>query len=222
MKRVIDFLSKVNQNNNKVWFDEHKQDYKDVKAYFDKFVLDLVEAISDFDETIYGLSVSDCTYRIYRDVRFSKDKTPYKTHIGAYVCPKGKKSGLGGYYFHVEPFGGRYLSSHLLATGVVCMPNDIIRSIREDVFALNGEFEDAVAECKGFELDLESMMKKMPKDFPKDCGIEALKLRDFLMVKNIDEDYLLKPNLVERLAKDFSSTRKFKEFINRAISASGE
>ena len=65
-------------------------------------------------------------------------------------------------------------------------------------------------------------MKKMPKDFPKDCGIEALKLRDFLMVKNIDEEYLLKPNLVERLAKDFSSTRKFKEFINRAISASGE
>ena len=84
MKRVIEFLSDLNLNNNKVWFDAHKGDYKDVKAYFDGFVLDLVEAISDFDETIYGLSVSDCTYRIYRDVRFSKDKTPYKTHMGAY------------------------------------------------------------------------------------------------------------------------------------------
>lgn len=220
MKRVIDFLSDLNQNNNKQWFDAHKGDYLEVKAYFNKFVLDLVEAISDFDETIYGLSVNDCTYRIYRDVRFSKDKTPYKTHIGAYICPKGKKSGLGGYYFHVEPLGGRYLSSHLLATGVVCMPNDVIRSIREDVYALNQEFEDAIASCKGFSLDLESMMKKMPKEFPKDCGIEYLKLRDFIMMKRIDEGYLLQDNLIERLAKDFSTTRKFKEFVNRAVSAS--
>ena len=222
MKRVIDFLEALNQNNNKVWFDEHKKEYKEVKSYFDAFVLDLIEAISDFDETIYGLSVSDCTYRIYRDVRFSKDKTPYKTHMGAYICPKGKKSGLGGYYFHIEPNEGRYLSSHLLATGVVCMPNNIIISIREYVFALNGEFEDSIRACEGFELDLESMMKKMPKDFPKDCGIESLKLRDFLMVKKVQEDYVLEPNLIERLAKDFSTTRKFKEFINRAVSASAD
>ena len=122
----------------------------------------------------------------------------------------------------MEPFGGRYLSSHLLATGVVCMPNDVIKSIREDVFALNAEFEDSIRACKGFSLDLESMMKKMPKDFPKNCGIEALKLRDFIVMKRIDEEYLLQENLVERLAKDFSTTRKFKEFINRAVSASRE
>ena len=114
MKRVFEFLDALQQNNDKAWFDANKAWYLEVKNYFDGFVSELIERIEDFDDSIYGLNVSDCTYRIYRDVRFSKDKTPYKTHFCAYVCPKGKKSGFGGYYFHLEAEGGNYIGANLL------------------------------------------------------------------------------------------------------------
>ncbi len=223
MKGVIDFLNTLEENNNKPWFDANKAWYLEVKAYFEDFVGDLIHAIEEFDDTIYGLGVNDCTYRFYRDIRFSKDKTPYKTHLGAYICPKGKKSGLGGYYFHIEGKSHRYLQSHILATGVVCLPSNIIRSIREDVYSLCEEFETAVGKADGFYLDQESKTKLPAKDFPKDCkAAEYLKLRDFILNKPIDEKYITSPNLVERLAEDFARTKDFKDFINRAIRAEQE
>ena len=72
------------------------------KSIFDSFTEQLILGIQSFDSNINNLSVKDCTYRIYRDARFSKDKTPYKTHMGAFISPNGKKSGYSGYYFHIE------------------------------------------------------------------------------------------------------------------------
>lgn len=223
MKRVFEFLDALQQNNDKPWFDANKAWYLEVKNYFDGFVAELIERIEDFDDSIYGLNVSDCTYRIYRDVRFSKDKTPYKTHFCAYVCPKGKKSGFGGYYFHLEAEDGNYIRANLLGTGVVCMPNPVIRSIREDVYSLYNEFEDIVTHSGDFRLDMSSKMKVDPKDFPKDCEArEYLKLRDFLLSKTIDRDFVLADNLAERLANEFEKTKRFNDFINRAIAAGKE
>lgn len=223
MKRVFEFLDALQQNNNKAWFDANKTWYSEVKNYFDGFVTELIERIENFDDSIYGLNVSDCTYRIYRDVRFSKDKTPYKTHFCAYVCPKGKKSGFGGYYFHLEAESGNYIGTNLLGTGVVCMPNPVIRSIREDVYSLYNEFEDIVTHSGDFRLDMSSKMKVSPKDFPKDCEArEYLKLRDFLLSKTISRDFVLADNLAERLAMEFEKTKRFNDFINRAIAAGKE
>lgn len=223
MKRVFEFLDALQQNNDKPWFDANKAWYLEVKNYFDGFVAELIERIEDFDDSIYGLNVSDCTYRIYRDVRFSKDKTPYKTHFCAYVCPKGKKSGFGGYYFHLEAEDGNYIGANLLGTGVVCMPNPVIRSIREDVYSLYNEFEDIVTHSGDFRLDMSSKMKVGSKDFPKDCEArEYLKLRDFLLSKTISRDFVLVDNLAERLANEFEKTKRFNDFINRAIAAGKE
>ena len=102
MKIVLDFINQLSLNNNKEWFDKNKSFYQEAKHCFETFTQQLIANIETFDPTIRGLQVKDCTYRIYRDLRFSKDKTPYKTHFGAYICPNGKKSGLGGYYFHLE------------------------------------------------------------------------------------------------------------------------
>ena len=220
MKRIFEFLDALQQNNNKVWFDGNKAWYLEVKAYFEDFVGELINRIEEFDSSIYGLSVSDCTYRIYRDIRFSKDKTPYKTHMCAYVCPKGKKSGFGGYYFHLEAEGGNYIGDNILATGAVCMPNPIIQSIREDVYSLFEEFEDIVLHSGDFALDTSNKMKTAPKGFPKDCkAVEFLKLRDFLLSKHIDREFVLADNLAERLTKEFEKTKRFNDFINRAIAA---
>lgn len=220
MKIVLDFLNQLAENNNKEWFDANKSFYKEVKQTFEAFTEKLIINISEFDPTIRGLQVKDCTYRIYRDLRFSKDKTPYKTHIGAYICPNGKKSGLGGYYFHLEAESKQYLSSHLLASGAVCLPNNIINSIREDVFSLPNEFQSCISNAKGWEIDTENKMKTVPKQFPKEAvNAEYLKLKDFILQKKIDDSYVLSSNLLEKVTEEFEKTMKFKEFINRAISA---
>lgn len=220
MKIVLDFLNQLAENNNKEWFDANKSFYKEVKQTFEAFTEKLIINISEFDSTIRNLTVKDCTYRIYRDLRFSKDKTPYKTHIGAYICPNGKKSGLGGYYFHLESNSKQYLSSHLLATGAVCIPNNILNSIREDVFSLPNEFQSCISNAKGWEIDQANKMKTMPKQFPKEAvNAEYLKLKDFILSKKLDDSYVLSDNLLERVTQEFEKTMKFKEFINRAIQA---
>lgn len=99
MEEIIDFLNKLSANNNREWFNAHKEEYLHCKNLFEKFTIELIEGIRKFDESIGPLTISDCTYRIYRDTRFSLDKTPYKTHFGAFIVPEGKKSGYGATIF---------------------------------------------------------------------------------------------------------------------------
>ena len=103
MKQVVEFLTLLHENNDKAWFDSHKEMYKRALSCFEVFTAKLIDGIAAFDPSVRGLTVKDCTWRIYRDTRFSPDKTPYKTHMGAFVAPRGKKGGYSGYYFHVEP-----------------------------------------------------------------------------------------------------------------------
>ena len=97
MKEVIDFFRRLHDDNTREWFDAHRAEWTRVKGRFADFTGQLIEGISSFDPTVRGLRPQDCTYRIARDTRFSNDKSPYKTHIGAYIAPKGKKSGFAGY-----------------------------------------------------------------------------------------------------------------------------
>lgn len=104
MKQVIEFLTDLSLNNNKEWFQAHKGEYQQAQSTFNQFTLKLIDAISAFDEQVAEsrLTLKDCTYRIYKDMRFSKEKVPYKTHFGAYINRGGKKSPYAGYYFHLE------------------------------------------------------------------------------------------------------------------------
>lgn len=90
MKQVLRFLHSLSLHNDKVWFDTHKADYLKAKNKVDELAVKLIEGIRSFDDAIGPLTVADCTYRIYRDVRFSKDKSPYKTHMGVFVNRGGK------------------------------------------------------------------------------------------------------------------------------------
>ena len=105
MEQIYDFLKQLAANNNREWFNANKAHYLEVQAKFNKFAEELIEAISQWDEDIAAsnLTVKDCTYRIYRDTRFSKNKAPYKTHMGVFICKGGKKAPYAGYYFHIEP-----------------------------------------------------------------------------------------------------------------------
>ena len=101
MKTVLQFLRDLAQHNDRAWFNEHKERYLAVQQRWNEFCESLIGEIGAFDPDIARLTLRDCTYRIYRDTRFSPDKSPYKTHFGVFLAPDGKKSMHAGYYFHV-------------------------------------------------------------------------------------------------------------------------
>jgi len=123
-KRILRFLRQVMANNNREWFQEHKKEYEAVRADFEQGVQQTIARIMTFDESIGHLKVKDCTYRFYRDTRFSKDKSPYKNHLGAYISAHGKKSLHGGYYIHLEP------GHCMVACGNYWLPTNILTSCR--------------------------------------------------------------------------------------------
>jgi uncharacterized protein (TIGR02453 family) len=97
------FLNQLQQNNNKIWFDQNRARYEEIKLEFSNFVGEILFEISKFDSILQLLSVKDCLYRINRDVRYSKDKSPYKTNIGAVFLANGKNGSAPGYYFQIQP-----------------------------------------------------------------------------------------------------------------------
>lgn len=226
MKQILKFLRQLQANNTKEWFEAHKDEYKAIKAKVDALAAELIARIGEYDETVRGLTPKDCTYRIYRDVRFSKDKSPYKTHIGIYICRGGKKSGYSGYYFHIGTGeGDSYPGMHMMAAGDYCADPKALKIIREDIEFEADSFLSMVESMKkeGFVLDDEYKLKRVPQGFSPDSPMaDYLKYKVYCVVRSMDNDYLLQPNLAERVARDFRVTKPLLDFVNRAIEFAGE
>jgi len=223
VQKTMDFLSRLQQNNHREWFHAHKNEYKIIEKEHHAFVEQLILGISSFDPTVKNLSIKDCTYRIYRDIRFSKDKTPYKTHIGAYVCPGGKKSGNAGYYFHIESQSDGLLGCNFLSTGLYLPDKAVLQSIREDIAFKGKEFLAAIKKAKDFQLNMNNHLVKVPMGFSaNNPNKEYLKLKDVYLMKTMSNESLLAPNLLERIVTDFKTTLVFNNFLNRAVTFARE
>ncbi len=214
MKQVLRFLRSLSLHNDKVWFEAHKADYLKAKATVGELAVRLIEGIRSFDDTIGPLSVSDCTYRIYRDVRFSKDKSPYKTHIGIFVNRGGKKSGYSGYYFHIDGSG-----DHLLAVGNYFTEPKVLKVLREDIQLGGGDFRGILEGlAPGLVLDSSESLKRVPKGFPADNpDAEFFKLKNFCLVESLDDDFILSPGLADSVLAIFRTGKPFLDYVNRAI-----
>lgn len=215
---MIGFLRKLSDNNDREWFQAHKAEYKEAEGEFNAFVEKLIDGIAYFDSSVRGLTVRDCTYRIYRDTRFSNNKLPYKNHMGAYVCRGGKKSGYAGYYFHVQPVSEGLLGGHLLSTGLYMPEPVVLRSVREDI-AYNGEqFVAAIKKAKGFRLGQDNVLKRVPLGFPADSPYaEYLKMKDIYLEQQVDDSFMLSGDLLRNTVEAFHHTFEFSERLNRAI-----
>ncbi|MBQ7964015.1 MAG: DUF2461 domain-containing protein, partial [Alistipes sp.] len=191
MKSILDFLSELSEHNDRTWFEANRDRYKQVKKRMDEVAAEFIEAVAAFDPAVEGVQVKDATYRIYRDTRFTKDKSPYKTWFGVYVCPRGKKSGFSGYYMHVEPDQNHYM----LCTGAYCPTAGEIRSVREEIMTEGDAFVESIEAATGFEVDWSSAMKRMPQGWSaEDQHSEYYRLRNFLLVKLVDKEYFLRPD----------------------------
>jgi len=219
MKEIITFLQELQQNNNREWFVANKPRYTALQTRFNAFVDELISEISRFDDSITGLTAKDCTYRIYRDVRFSADKSPYKTHMGAFICPGGKKSGYSGYYFHIGTGGEGYPYGHMLATGDYCCDARALQIIREDIVGGEGDFDAIVRSvAPTFTLDYEGALKRNPRGFEHETlYTEYLRLKAYCLLHTPSTDFICAPDLARRAAELYRQTQPFLHYINRAI-----
>ncbi len=214
MKIILEFLQELADNNNRTWFEANRERYKQIKQRMDSVAAEFIEAVATFDPAVEGVQVKDATYRIYRDTRFSKDKSPYKTWFGVYVCPRGKKSGFSGYYMHVEPDQNHYM----LCTGAYCPTAGEIKSVREEIMTEGDAFVESIEAAEGFEVDWSSALKRMPQGWSaEDEYSDYYRLRNYLLVKIVDKDYFLRPDAIRQAAKDMQCTRAFNDTLNRAI-----
>lgn len=221
MKEIINFLRQLECNNNRDWFNAHKTAYQRVQMKYHDFIDALISEIATFDSSIADQTAKDCTFRIYRDTRFSYDKTPYKTHMGAFICPGGKKSGYSGYYFHLGTGREGYPGEHMLATGDYCHTPEALRILREDITNGDGDFERTLHDAPDFKLDLEGALKRNPKGFPVDAPYsEYIRLKAYCLVCHVDDEFMTSTDLVKRVAELFYTTKPFLDYINRAIAFS--
>ena len=212
------FLKDLKKNNNRDWFLENKPTFEEAKKEIEIFIDQLIGEITQFDNSIAHHSAKDCIFRIYRDVRFSKDKSPYKTHFGAHISSAAKRSEIhskAGYYIHIEP------GASMLAGGAYVPPGPWIKAIRQEI-AYNANDFKKILNGKNFleffgEMEGEKL-KKAPKGYtPDHPEIELLKYKSFLAVNNCTDQLITSPDFMDHCSKVFKALLPFDQFLNNAI-----
>ncbi len=214
-KTVMDFLAEIAEHNDRSWFMANKGLYDSAREAFEMITTEMIARISDFDPEVSHLSAKDCTYRIYRDVRFSNDKRPYKIHMGAYINARGKKSQHGGYYIHMQP------GNCLLAGGSYCLEPHILRAVRQSIVDNTDEFL-AIVENPQFSSLFseigEDRIKTVPQGFPKDFPyMQYLRPKDYSVYTNVPDSFFLSPGWAEKAAGVFRTMKPFLDFVNYTV-----
>ena len=205
----------LQENNNREWFHANKGLYDEAKTNFEDFINSLIPAIAKFDPSVKLIAGKDCIFRIFRDVRFAKDKSPYKTNFGAFISKGGRKSHGPGYYFHLQP-GECFLS------GGVWMPDpETMKKIRQEIYYNIVEFK-GILNDKNFTkyfsgIDDYDRQKLAPREFPKDFpDIELLKNKSFTVSHPIGEKLIHSVELTEYTLKVYKALQPYNDFLAKA------
>jgi uncharacterized protein (TIGR02453 family) len=216
--QTLKFITQLKKNNNKPWFDAHRAQYEAARIDFSNFIQLLIDAIQISDTTVTGLTSKDCMFRINRDVRFSKDKSPYKTNFGAIIKRGGRKSNYAGYYFHCEP-GSSFCG------GGLWMPDAAeLKKVRQEIDYNWEEFRSIIQQpaFKKTYGDLyqskDIKLSTMPKGYETtNPAIEYLKLKSFIAEATFTDEELTKSTLHKKTVQAFQQLQPLVEFINRAV-----
>jgi len=214
-KNILSFLAELNQNNNRDWFAENKGKYQQALAEFEQMVNYLIVHISEFDKDIAGMQAKDCIFRIYRDVRFSHDKSPYKNHFGAYISSNGgRKSERAGYYIHFE------LGSCMLSGGLYCPMPPVLKAVRQAVYDNIEEYKEIVEE-KTFAatfVDMEDKLKTVPRGFPKDFpDADYLKNKHYAFSHLVKDEFFAADDCLDKSIEVFKRMYPINKFLNYTV-----
>jgi uncharacterized protein (TIGR02453 family) len=220
MKNILSFLEDLARNNNRDWFNENKKAYQDALDTFREFIGTILAEVSKTDPSIGNLEAKDTIFRIYKDVRFSKDKTPYKTHFGGWMAKGGRKSTDAGYYFHLEP------GNTFMAAGVWMPPKEQLTLIRQEIMYNPSEFFKVINDpviSNGYERGgKEDMLKKGPAGFPKDFEfMEEIKYKHYIFSKNYENKDVNKSGFAEKVTQDYKGIYPLVDYLNHAMSFTG-
>lgn len=215
-KLILGFLTKLKENNEREWFHANKAEYDKVKLEFKNLVQEMITKIIPFDDGLVGLETKQSIFRINRDVRFSKDKRPYKENLGASFTKGGKKSKYVGYYLHISPDGNSFF-----AGGSYMPPSNHLSAIRQEIDYNASEMKSIIAKPKFRKLfgELEGdSLKTSPKGYSKDhAEIELLRKKSFIMMHKLTDEEVQNPNFIVNALEAFKEMKPLNDFLNRAI-----
>lgn len=214
-KETVDFLKKLDKNNDRDWFNAHKTAFQEANDNVIAVTGELIARIAKFDPSVAGLDPKSCVFRIYRDVRFSKDKSPYKTNLGAFIAPGGKKGLAPGYYFHIQPAmffaaAGKHMPD---ASETLKVRNAIVSKTKEFLKIIdNKTFKKRFGDLDG------DSLSRPPKGFSADSpAIEYLKLKSFTVSENFTVAEATSKDYPKLLAESFKAAFPLVSFLREAL-----
>ncbi|MBN3034351.1 MAG: DUF2461 domain-containing protein [Bacteroidales bacterium] len=213
---VFNFLHDLRDHNDKEWFQSNKSRYQEALAIFEQLLENIIPGIIRLDPSVGYPIAKQCIFRIYRDIRFSRDKTPYKTNFGGFISQGGRSGGRAGYYIHLEP------QNSFVAGGVFMPPADVLKKIREHVFINIQEFLEIVRDHSfiGYFGSLAGdQLAKIPRGFPEDfIHAEYIRYKSYHVFYPLENDLLVRPEVTETILELFQAMVPLNMFLNRAVS----
>lgn len=216
-KQTFDFLKKLAKNNNRDWFKENKPKFELAKANVEEFVDKLIAKVIQFDKRFNAdLKAKDCIFRIYRDVRFAKDKSPYKTNFGANISPGGKKSGVPGYYLHIKP------GDCFVGGGMYKPDGKQLAAVRQEIDYNTADLRK-ILNSKTFKNHFDGLkgeqLKTAPKGYPKDHpAIDLLRFKGYFTLSSLNDGELQAKEALKVAVQKFKAIAPLNTFIQNALS----
>jgi uncharacterized protein (TIGR02453 family) len=213
---TLKFLKDLKKNNNRDWFEKNRKSYEAAKEDFRSFIQTVIDQHSRNDKSIKTLVAKDCLFRINRDVRFSKDKSPYKTNFGASINKGGRKAwDSAGYYFHLEP-GGSFTGG-----GIYMPPPDQLKRVRQEIDYNFADFKKIIGSKKfktvygDLDKSEEFLLTRVPKGYePGNPAAEYLRLKSYIAMIKVSDADLTSKNLVKKTVEAFAALQPLIEFVN--------
>lgn len=215
-KESIQFLTDLKANNNRDWFLENKKRYESYKKDYHQLISGFLDQMKPLDASLEPLEIKHCSFRINRDIRFSKDKSPYKDHMGLWFSSGAKGANRAGYYVHISP------TESFIAGGFYSPEADELKKIRKEIAFFYDEL-DAILDDPQFksvfnDLDRENALKTMPKGYEKEHpAIENLKLKSFTASSKFNISEVTKKDFVTTTVQKLIALKPLNAFLNRAL-----
>ncbi len=217
-KETLQFIKDLKANNNRDWFQANQDRYNLYKKEYKALTQAFIDEISKGDETLSQLEFKDCSFRINRDIRFSNDKSPYKTNMGIWMCEGGKNTNKAGYYVHIEP------GASFIAAGIHWPDASDLKKVRREIDGFYEDLEAIVEEAEfkklfgALDRDEKNSLKTMPKGFDKNHpAIEFLKLKSFTATAQLSDKEITDKDFVKNTSKKLLVLKPLVEFLNRAL-----
>ena len=215
IQSLIQFLTNLQENNHKDWFDLNRIQYDQLRADWIQLAANIIKQTADFDDDVLELDPKKCIFRINRDVRFSKNKAPYKNNFGISLSKGGKNTDFCGYYIHLQP------GESFIAGGSYQPMPDKLAAIRQEIDYNLDEFKSIIEHkefVKYFGTLTGDKLQRPPKGYDADNpAIEYIKHKGFLAFLKIEDKNLTEKELLKHCLSAFKAMKPLNDFLNRAI-----